>query len=197
MTQAFAGGKKYQRKGEKYIFQGKYKLNSTSKYGDSGYLFKKEGTDEVELFTESLFCKEFIPCEMELGDEVLAISMGKILCRFRVTSINGDKVYLSKDGVHSGLCLSKEIPSNCILSPIKQPSDLSRINCLEYILVTTALDTRINNIWLLGKLNSEIQKLSKDVTFAIRNMPEDKLDEFRINEVIKKIDEIRQNILTK
>lgn len=190
-------GRCYNRNGK--IYKLKNKVNLISSDGDKIiYFFTQEDNENCVAFSEDKFINEFIPCKLEAGDNVIAICMGKIIGNFVVASVDEhDNALLSYSLKNENMLtkgvitLNANIPNNCILKPINQPTNLSRLNCLEYIFVTCKTDKKLKNLELLGCLSSEIQKIMKSIQF-VKNNKLDNLDPNDIQDTINRILSIRE-----
>lgn len=141
--------------------------------GDEQY---EENIDTTTIYTRSraMFEELFLPRILELGDRIVAVSMGKMLRDYTVEKIDNNYSVYYKPSL-GGLVSSEPITCNLISNDIigfngriyiNHPDDsLSHINCVEYYLLSNKVRkiiTRKNKIEnIRHKLMSIHEKLGQ------------------------------------
>ena len=84
--------KHYYYKGNEYVVTGFCKVKTTSGEWVDGVSYKKASEESTEIYVrdKEAFEYYFIPTTLEVGDIIIAISMGKIVAEYEVTSIDSE-----------------------------------------------------------------------------------------------------------
>lgn len=84
--------KHYYYKGNEYVVTGFCKVKTTSGEWVDGVSYKKASEESTEIYVrdKEAFEYYFIPTTLEVGDIIIAISMGKVVAEYEVTSIDSE-----------------------------------------------------------------------------------------------------------
>lgn len=93
-----------------------------------------ELSENSVTFLEKEFMMNFIPCKLEVGDEIVCFSMGKKIAGFKVILIEKDRAYYhnSSDN-YSELVTKDTINSDGTVTVINNDTKLSYIDCVDYV----------------------------------------------------------------
>jgi hypothetical protein len=84
--------KHYYYKGNEYVVTGFCKVKTTSDEWVDGVSYKKASEESTEIYVrdKEAFEYYFIPTTLEVGDIIIAVSMGKVVAEYEVTSIDSE-----------------------------------------------------------------------------------------------------------
>ena len=84
--------KHYYYKGNEYVVTGFCKVKTTSGEWVDGVSYKKASEESTEIYVrdKEAFEYYFIPTTLEVSDIIIAISMGKVVAEYEVTSIDSE-----------------------------------------------------------------------------------------------------------
>lgn len=84
--------KHYYYKGNEYVVTGFCKVKTPSGEWVDGVSYKKASEESTEIYVrdKEAFEYYFIPTTLEVGDIIIAVSMGKIVAEYEVTSIDSE-----------------------------------------------------------------------------------------------------------
>lgn len=84
--------KHYYYKGNEYVVTGFCRVKTPSGEWVDGVSYKKASEESTEIYVrdKEVFEYYFIPTTLEVGDIIIAISMGKIVAEYEVTSIDSE-----------------------------------------------------------------------------------------------------------
>lgn len=84
--------KHYYYKGNEYVVTGFCKVKTPSGEWVDGVSYKKASEESTEIYVrdKEAFEYYFIPTTLEIGDIIIAVSMGKVVAEYEVTSIDSE-----------------------------------------------------------------------------------------------------------
>lgn len=84
--------KHYYYKGNEYVVTGFCKVKTPSGEWVDGVSYKKASEESTEIYVrdKEAFEYYFIPTTLEVGDIIIAVSMGKVVAEYEVTSIDSE-----------------------------------------------------------------------------------------------------------
>ena len=84
--------KHYYYKGTEYVVTGFCKVKTLSGEWVDGVSYKKASEESTEIYVrdKEAFEYYFIPTTLEVGDIIIAVSMGKVVAEYEVTSIDSE-----------------------------------------------------------------------------------------------------------
>lgn len=84
--------KHYYYKGNEYVVTGFCKVKTPSGEWVNGVSYKKASEESTEIYVrdKEAFEYYFIPTTLEIGDIIIAVSMGKVVAEYEVTSIDSE-----------------------------------------------------------------------------------------------------------
>ena len=84
--------KHYYYKGNEYVVTGFCRVKTTSGEWVDGVSYKKASEESTDIYVrdKEAFEYYFIPTTLEVGDIIIAVSMGKIVAEYEVTSIDSE-----------------------------------------------------------------------------------------------------------
>lgn len=84
--------KHYYYKGTEYVVTGFCKVKTTSGEWVDGVSYKKASEESTDIYVrdKEAFEYYFIPTTLEVGDIIIAVSMGKVVAEYEVTSIDSE-----------------------------------------------------------------------------------------------------------
>lgn len=84
--------KHYYYKGNEYVVTGFCKVKTLSGEWVDGVSYKKASEESTEIYVrdKEAFEYYFIPTTLEVGDIIIAVSMGKVVAEYEVTSIDSE-----------------------------------------------------------------------------------------------------------
>jgi hypothetical protein len=84
--------KHYYYKDTEYVVTGFCKVKTTSGEWVDGVSYKKASEESTEIYVrdKEAFEYYFIPTTLEVGDIIIAVSMGKVVAEYEVTSIDSE-----------------------------------------------------------------------------------------------------------
>ncbi len=84
--------KHYYYKGNEYVVTGFCEVKTTSGEWVDGVSYKKASEESTEIYVrdKEAFEYYFIPTTLEVGDIIIAVSMGKVVAQYEVTSIDSE-----------------------------------------------------------------------------------------------------------
>lgn len=95
--------------------------------------------------------------KIEVGDKVLAVSMGLVVRQYKAIEINDGVVKYDS----TTLTTTDEIKDNGYIEVITKDSAVNHINCVEYRFVTPELKRALDNTELIGAARGMLYSISE------------------------------------
>nr|DAP15267.1 MAG TPA: hypothetical protein [Caudoviricetes sp.] len=154
--------KHYYYKGNEYVVTGFCKVKTTSGEWVDGVSYKKASEESTEIYVrdKEAFEYYFIPTTLEVGDIIIAISMGKIVAEYEVTSIDSESSQATaKSPSGIDLIVNTAVDSDAVVTKVEGGVPYQA----DYYYQLADMKKRMTNSTIIDKMVSELSNAATRV----------------------------------
>ena len=154
--------KHYYYKGNEYVVTGFCKVKTTSGEWVDGVSYKKSSEESTEIYVrdKEAFEYYFIPTTLEVGDIIIAISMGKIVAEYEVTSIDSESSQATaKSPSGIDLIVNTAVDSDAVVTKVEGGVPYQA----DYYYQLADMKKRMTNSTIIDKMVSELSNAATRV----------------------------------
>lgn len=147
--------KHYYYKGNEYVVTGFCKVKTTSGEWVDGVSYKKASEESTEIYVrdKEAFEYYFIPTTLEVGDIIIAISMGKVVAEYEVTSIDSESSQATaKSPSGIDLIVNTAVDSDAVVTKVEGGVPYQA----DYYYQLADMKKRMTNSTIIDKMVSEL-----------------------------------------
>lgn len=154
--------KHYYYKGNEYVVTGFCKVKTTSGEWVDGVSYKKASEESTEIYVrdKEAFEYYFIPTTLEVGDIIIAVSMGKIVAEYEVTSIDSESSQATaKSPSGIDLIVNTAVDSDAVVTKVEGGVPYQA----DYYYQLADMKKRMTNSTIIDKMVSELSNAATRV----------------------------------
>lgn len=154
--------KHYYYKGNEYVVTGFCKVKTPSGEWVDGVSYKKAPEESTEIYVrdKEAFEYYFIPTTLEVGDIIIAVSMGKIVAEYEVTSIDSDSSQATaKSPSGIDLIVNTAVDSDAVVTKVEGGVPYQA----DYYYQLADMKKRMINSTIIDKMVSELSNAATRV----------------------------------
>ena len=154
--------KHYYYKGNEYVVTGFCKVKTTSGEWVDGVSYKKASEESTEIYVrdKEAFEHYFIPTTLEVGDIIIAVSMGKIVAEYEVTSIDSESSQATaKSPSGIDLIVNTAVDSDAVVTKVEGGVPYQA----DYYYQLADMKKRMTNSTIIDKMVSELSNAATRV----------------------------------
>ena len=154
--------KHYYYKGNEYVVTGFCKVKTTSGEWVDGVSYKKASEESTDIYVrdKEAFEYYFIPTTLEVGDIIIAISMGKIVAEYEVTSIDSESSQATaKSPSGIDLIVNTAVDSDAVVTKVEGGVPYQA----DYYYQLADMKKRMTNSTIIDKMVSELSNAATRV----------------------------------
>ena len=147
--------KHYYYKGNEYVVTGFCKVKTTSGEWVDGVSYKKASEESTEIYVrdKEAFEYYFIPTTLEVGDIIIAVSMGKVVAEYEVTSIDSESSQATaKSPSGIDLIVNTAVDSDAVVTKVEGGVPYQA----DYYYQLADMKKRITNSTIIDKMVSAL-----------------------------------------
>lgn len=154
--------KHYYYKGNEYVVTGFCKVKTTSGEWVDGVSYKKASEESTDIYVrdKEAFEYYFIPTTLEVGDIIIAISMGKVVAEYEVTSIDSESSQATaKSPSGIDLIVNTAVDSDAVVTKVEGGVPYQA----DYYYQLADMKKRMTNSTIIDKMVSELSNAATRV----------------------------------
>lgn len=154
--------KHYYYKGNEYVVTGFCKVKTLSGEWVDGVSYKKASEESTEIYVrdKEVFEYYFIPTTLEVGDIIIAVSMGKIVAEYEVTSIDSESSQATaKSPSGIDLIVNTAVDSDAVVTKVEGGVPYQA----DYYYQLADMKKRMTNSTIIDKMVSELSNAATRV----------------------------------
>lgn len=154
--------KHYYYKGNEYVVTGFCKVKTTSGEWVDGVSYKKASEESTDIYVrdKEAFEYYFIPTTLEVGDIIIAVSMGKVVAEYEVTSIDSESSQATaKSPSGIDLIVNTAVDSDAVVTKVKGGVPYTA----DYYYQLADMKKRMINSTIIDKMVSELSNAATRV----------------------------------
>lgn len=154
--------KHYYYKGTEYVVTGFCKVKTLSGEWVDGVSYKKASEESTEIYVrdKEVFEYYFIPTTLEVGDIIIAVSMGKIVAEYEVTSIDSESSQATaKSPSGIDLIVNTAVDSDAVVTKVEGGVPYQA----DYYYQLADMKKRMTNSTIIDKMVSELSNAATRV----------------------------------
>ena len=154
--------KHYYYKGNEYVVTGFCKVKTTSGEWVDGVSYKKASEESTDIYVrdKEVFEYYFIPTTLEVGDIIIAVSMGKIVAEYEVTSIDSESSQATaKSPSGIDLIVNTAVDSDAVVTKVEGGVPYQA----DYYYQLADMKKRMTNSTIIDKMVSELSNAATRV----------------------------------
>lgn len=154
--------KHYYYKGNEYVVTGFCKVKTTSGEWVDGVSYKKASEESTDIYVrdKEAFEYYFIPTTLEVGDIIIAVSMGKIVAEYEVTSIDSESSQATaKSPSGIDLIVNTAVDSDAVVTKVEGGVPYQA----DYYYQLADMKKRMINSTIIDKMVSELSNAATRV----------------------------------
>lgn len=154
--------KHYYYKGNEYVVTGFCKVKTTSGEWVDGVSYKKASEESTDIYVrdKEAFEYYFIPTTLEVGDIIIAVSMGRIVAEYEVTSIDSESSQATaKSPSGIDLIVNTAVDSDAVVTKVEGGVPYQD----DYYYQLADMKKRMINSTIIDKMVSELSNAATRV----------------------------------
>lgn len=154
--------KHYYYKGNEYVVTGFCKVKTLSGEWVDGVSYKKASEESTEIYVrdKEAFEYYFIPTTLEVGDIIIAVSMGRIVAEYEVTSIDSESSQATaKSPSGIDLIVNTAVDSDAVVTKVEGGVPYQA----DYYYQLADMKKRMINSTIIDKMVSELSNAATRV----------------------------------
>lgn len=154
--------KHYYYKGNEYVVTGFCKVKTPSGEWVDGVSYKKASEESTEIYVrdKEAFEYYFIPTTLEVGDIIIAVSMGKVVAEYEVTSIDSESSQATaKSPSGIDLIVNTAVDSDAVVTKVEGGVPYQA----DYYYQLADMKKRMINSTIIDKMVSELSNAATRV----------------------------------
>lgn len=154
--------KHYYYKGNEYVVTGFCRVKTLSGEWVDGVSYKKASEESTEIYVrdKEVFEYYFIPTTLEVGDIIIAISMGKVVAEYEVTSIDSESSQATaKSPSGIDLIVNTAVDSDAVVTKVECGVPYQA----DYYYQLADMKKRMINSTIIDKMVSELSNAATRV----------------------------------
>jgi hypothetical protein len=154
--------KHYYYKGNEYVVTGFCKVKTTSGEWVDGVSYKKASEESTDIYVrdKEAFEYYFIPTTLEVGDIIIAVSMGKVVAEYEVTSIDSESSQATaKSPSGIDLIVNTAVDSDAVVTKVEGGVPYQA----DYYYQLADMKKRMINSTIIDKMVSELSNAATRV----------------------------------
>lgn len=154
--------KHYYYKGTEYVVTGFCKVKATSGEWVDGVSYKKASEESTDIYVrdKEAFEYYFIPTTLEVGDIIIAVSMGRIVAEYEVTSIDSESSQATaKSPSGIDLIVNTAVDSDAVVTKVEGGVPYQA----DYYYQLADMKKRMINSTIIDKMVSELSNAATRV----------------------------------
>ena len=154
--------KHYYYKGNEYVVTGFCKVKTTSGEWVDGVSYKKASEESTEIYVrdKEAFVYYFIPTTLDVGDIIIAVSMGRIVAEYEVTSIDSESSQATaKSPSGIDLIVNTAVDSDAVVTKVEGGVPYQA----DYYYQLADMKKRMINSTIIDKMVSELSNAATRV----------------------------------
>lgn len=154
--------KHYYYKGNEYVVTGFCRVKTTSGEWVDGVSYKKASEESTDIYVrdKEAFEYYFIPTKLEVGDIIIAVSMGKIVAEYEVTSIDSESSQATaKSPSGIDLIVNTAVDSDAVVTKVEGGVPYQA----DYYYQLADMKKRMINSTIIDKMVSELSNAATRV----------------------------------
>lgn len=154
--------KHYYYKGNEYVVTGFCRVKTTSGEWVDGVSYKKASEESTEIYVrdKEAFEYYFIPTTLEVGDIIIAVSMGRIVAEYEVTSIDSESSQATaKSPSGIDLIVNTAVDSDAVVTKVEGGVPYTA----DYYYQLADMKKRMINSTIIDKMVSELSNAATRV----------------------------------
>ena len=183
--------KHYYYKGNEYVVTGFCKVKTTSGEWVDGVSYKKASEESTDIYVrdKEAFEYYFIPTTLEVGDIIIAVSMGKVVAEYEVTSIDSESSQATaKSPSGIDLIVNAAVDSDAVVTKVKGGVPYTA----DYYYQLADMKKRMINSTIIDKMVSELSNAAT----RVQDIPASNTT-YRLEESLKSIQQTLDVIYNK
>lgn len=160
--------KHYYYKGNEYVVTGFCRVKTTSGEWVDGVSYKKASEESTDIYVrdKEAFEYYFIPTTLEVGDIIIAVSMGRIVAEYEVTSIDSESSQATaKSPSGIDLIVNTAVDSDAVVTKVEGGVPYQA----DYYYQLADMKKRMINSTIIDKMVSELSNAAtrvKDISVS-------------------------------
>ena len=154
--------KHYYYKGNEYVVTGFCRVKTTSGEWVDGVSYKKASEESTDIYVrdKEAFEYYFIPTTLEVGDIIIAVSMGRIVAEYEVTSIDSESSQATaKSPSGIDLIVNTAVDSDAVVTKVEGEVPYQA----DYYYQLVDMKKRMINSTIIDKMVSELSNAATRV----------------------------------
>lgn len=154
--------KHYYYKGNEYVVTGFCRVKTPSGEWVDGVSYKKASEESTEIYVrdKEAFEYYFIPTTLEVGDIIIAVSMGKVVAEYEVTSIDSESSQATaKSPSGIDLIVNTAVDSDAVVTKVEGGVPYQA----DYYYQLADMKKRMTNSTIIDKMVSELSNAATRV----------------------------------
>lgn len=183
--------KHYYYKGTEYVVTGFCKVRALSREWVDGVSYKKDSEESTDIYVrdKEAFEYYFIPTTLEVGDIIIAVSMGKVVAEYEVTSIDSESSQATaKSPSGIDLIVNTAVDSDAVVTKVEGGVPYTA----DYYYQLANMGERMKNSTIIDKM---VSALSTAAT-RVQDIPASNTT-YRLEESLKSIQQTLDVIYNK
>lgn len=184
--------KHYYYKGNEYVVTGFCKVKTLSGEWVDGVSYKKASEESTEIYVrdKEAFEYYFIPTTLEVGDIIIAVSMGKVVAEYEVTSIDSESSQATaKSPSGIDLIVNTAVDSDAVVTKVEGGVPYTA----DYYYQLVNMRERMKNSTIIDKMVSELSTAAT----RVQDIPAASNTSYRLEESLKSIQQTLDVIYNK
>lgn len=154
--------KHYYYKGTEYVVTGFCRVKTTSGEWVDGVSYKKASEESTDIYVrdKEAFEYYFIPTTLEVGDIIIAVSMGRVVAEYEVTSIDSESSQATaKSPSGIDLIVNTAVDSDAVVTKVEGGVPYQA----DYYYQLADMKKRMINSTIIDKMVSELSNAATRV----------------------------------